>query len=82
MVASRGEVLRHAFEHVRVVVTNRRGLAVHQAVGADDFAAEVVADRLVPEADAEDGLFSGKRVDDAKRHTRFARRTRANGESF
>ena len=36
---------------------------MHEARGADDFAAEDLADALVPETDAEDGDFSAEFAD-------------------
>lgn len=44
VVARGGEALRHAAEDVGVLVQDRRGLAVHQARGADDVSAEIMAD--------------------------------------
>ena len=41
-------------------------LAVHEAAGPHDAPAEVVADGLVAEADAEDGLPAGEGLDDVQ----------------
>ena len=43
-------------ENVGAAVLDRRQLAMHLARGADDIAAELLADGLVAEADAEDGF--------------------------
>ncbi len=44
VIASRGEPLRHALEDIGASVLDRRGLAVHQAIGADDVSSEVLPD--------------------------------------
>ena len=46
----------------------------------DHLAAEILADRLVAEADAEDGFLAREGADDVERHAGFAGRTRAGGE--
>jgi hypothetical protein len=56
----RWEIFEDAFSGVE----NRRGFSVHEAVGADDFAAVDLADALVPEADAEDGEARAEGLDD------------------
>ncbi len=47
---------------------------VHQARGSDDFAAEMLSNRLVPEANTEDGHFAGKGLNDAEADTRLVGR--------
>ena len=54
VIAGGLERTRHAGEDALAGMMDRRGLAVHQAVGADDIAAVDLADGLVAEADAED----------------------------
>jgi hypothetical protein len=48
----------------------------YQALGADDFAAEVLADALVPEADPEQRLLACKGLDHGEAHACFVRRAR------
>src|SRR4051812_12211413 len=52
MVAGGGEVLRQAVEEIAVLVPDGRRLAMHEPRRPDDVAAEIVPNRLVPEADA------------------------------
>ena len=60
-VVARGvEGIGQAGEDAGAVVVDRRGLAVHEPVRADDIAAEDVADALVAEADAEKRRVSGR----------------------
>ena len=54
VIARRDERPGDAGEHAAAVVLDRRRLAVHRHARAHDRAAEHRADRLVPEADAED----------------------------
>lgn len=63
MVAGGGEALGESAEEVFSVVGDGGGLAVHEAVGADDFSSEVLADGLVAEADAEEGDLAGEGFD-------------------
>ena len=77
VVAGGGEALGEVFEHIGVLVKNGRGLAVHETVGAHDVAAEVVADGLVAEADAEDGFLTGEGLDHVERHARLGGRAGA-----
>ncbi len=53
---------------------------MHEPAGSDDFAAEMVADGLVAEANAEDRFFPGEGADNCERHTGFGRRTGAGRE--
>ena len=77
VVARGGEALRHAAKHVGILVEDGRSFAVHEAAGADDMAAEIVADGLVAEADAEEGFFARKGADDVERHAGLGGRARA-----
>ena len=52
VIAGGGKVLRHVFEDVAIFVMDGRCLAVHQAIGANDTPAEIMADRLMSEAHA------------------------------
>ena len=61
VIARGDERLGQPLEHAAAVVLDRRRLAVHRRGGADDRAAEHRADRLMPEADAEDRAFWPKR---------------------
>jgi hypothetical protein len=54
-------------------VSDERGLAVHELVGVGDGCAEGFGDRLVTEADAEQGLAGGERCGD-DRHADSCRR--------
>src|SRR5947208_5513588 len=74
VVARRREALREAREQPAPVVQDGRGLAVHDAPGTHDRAAEGGADRLVPEADAEDGEPAREALDERHRDARLARR--------
>ena len=79
MIAGGVEGVGHAGEEVVAVVVDGRGFAVHEAVGADDFAAEDVAHALVAEADAEGGDVRAESFDDVVGQAGFARGTRAGG---
>src|SRR5205814_347285 len=61
------------------IVVNLVGFSVHQSAGALDDSAEAVADALVAEADAEDGDFGGKMLDDVVGDAAFFGRARAGG---
>ncbi len=63
MVAGRGEILRHVLEDIGAGVLDRRGFAVHQAVGPDDVAPEMLADRLAAQTDPEEGFFPREGLD-------------------
>src|SRR5579863_912165 len=60
MIAHRREGIRKAGEDCTAVVNHRRGLAMHQAAGANDLRAEGVAQTLMTQADAEDRKRAGK----------------------
>src|SRR5690606_16531120 len=62
------------------VVVNFRRLAVHQVVGAHDFAAERLADGLMPEADAQDRNFAFEPFNEGKANAGLIRRTRPRGQ--
>src|ERR1022692_3398307 len=70
MIAGRRKTVRHPAEQVGLTVKNGGDLAVHQPIGSDDLSAEVISYRLVPEANAQDGLPSRERPDDLKGDTR------------
>ena len=80
VVARGGEALGHVAEDVGVFVENRRGLPVHEAVGADDAAAIEVADGLVSEADAEDGFLAGEGADHVEGDAGFGGGAGAGGD--
>ena len=63
VVAGGFEGAGEAGEDILAGVEDGRGFAVHEARGADDFAAEDLADALVAEADSEDGDFSAEFAD-------------------
>ncbi len=77
VVAGGGEGVGHAFEEVAAIVVDGRGFAVHEAVGADDVAAEDVAHTLVAEADAEGGDGGAEGFDDVVGQAGLAGRTGA-----
>ena len=66
-----------AGEQPAVVVMDHVGLAVHQAVGPHDVGAEGLADRLVPQADAQDRNLGGKAFDASARDAGLAGRAGA-----
>ena len=55
------------FEKVVAVVCHGGGFAVHHPVVDDDFAAESLADALVPEANAHDRQLAAEVFDDVDR---------------
>ena len=61
VVARAGHGAGNAGEDRFAVVLDLTGLAVHQLLRADDFAAEGRAQRLMSEADSEDGRARGRR---------------------
>src|SRR5262249_50926541 len=63
MVARRVERIRQALEDRLAVVLDRRRLAVHDALGADDLAAECCTERLMSEADTEDREAAGEALE-------------------
>lgn len=52
-----------AFENIGVAVLHGAGLAMHETISANDLASEVLPNALMPEADAEERLLSGKGLD-------------------
>src|SRR5213593_4324493 len=64
MIPGRGEWAGQAGKKFISGMIDGRSLAVHESFGADDFAAEDVADALVAETDAERRNFAGKDFDD------------------
>src|SRR5262245_18044966 len=77
VVAGGIERIRQAREDAPVVVVDGRGLAVHDARGADDLAPEGGADRLMAEADTEDRDPSREALDERHRDAGVARGARA-----
>src|SRR5687768_8032042 len=77
MIARRRKILRHAAKDIGVVVTNRRGLAVHQSRRPNNLSAKILTDGLVAEAHAENRLPARKGLDDVQRDSRLTRGTRA-----
>src|SRR6187551_1643963 len=69
-----------ALENRASVVLDARGFAMHQLRGADYFAAEGLANRLVAQAHAEDGQAARQLLDHRKRHACFIRIAWARGE--
>ncbi len=64
-VVARGhEVLRQLAKDRLVVVMDAAGLAVHEVRGANDLAAEGVADGLMTQADAQKRNLAGEAPDD------------------
>src|SRR5207237_27664 len=77
MIANRLERVGQAGEDAFAVVRNHRGLAVHDLASGDDLAAEGLADRLMAEADAEQGHAARGGLDEADRDASFRGGTRA-----
>ncbi len=71
-------------ENIFPIVVDRRGLAVHETVRADDIAAVHLSDALVSEADAKDRDFAAEMPDRFAADSRFRRRawTRRNHDAF
>src|SRR5437867_9532437 len=76
MIARRLERLRQPGEQPPAVVVDERRLAVHDARRAHDRPAEGGADRLMAQADAEDGDRAGEALDEGHRDARLARGAR------
>src|SRR5215813_4629044 len=75
-VVARGlERRRQAAEYTGTGVRDRRRLAVHQCLRADDLAAESLSERLMTQADAENRPIR-KSLEDAERNAGLVRRTR------
>ena len=77
MVAGRVERIGQALEHIGAAMEDRRGLAVHQVRGADDAAAEDMADGLMTEAHAQDWLLAREGLDHIAGDPSLGRRARA-----
>ncbi len=71
MVASGFDALGESAEEVLVVVADGGSLAVHEAVGANDFATKVLTDGLVSEADSEERDLAGEGFDHRDGYTGF-----------
>src|ERR1700680_196274 len=76
MIAGRGKWTGQALEYALASMGDGRELAVHHAARTDDAPAERLADRLVPEAHAEDGNFAREALHQRHRDARFAGRAR------
>lgn len=75
------EGLRQVFEDGLAAVLDDGGLAMHQAPGADDIAAEDMADALMAQADAEDRRALAKGLDDVATDACLLRRAGAGGHA-
>ena len=71
VVAGGFEGAGEAGEDILAGVEDGGGFAVHEARGADDFAAEDLADALVAETDAENGDFSAEFADGVATYAGF-----------
>ena len=76
MVARGRQRRRKVGENAAAVVDDRRHLAVHHALRANDLPAERLADRLVAEAYAQDRNPSGEALDQRHRNPGLAGRAR------
>ena len=81
VIARRREGAGQAGEQAGGVMVNRAGLAVHDLLGRDDITAKGLADRLVTEADAEQGQVGGELADDVETDAGTVRITRAGREN-
>ncbi len=75
MVAGGPKRIGQAAKHPGVVVMHLRNLAVHQLLGMHHFAAKSLADGLMPEAHAQDGVASCKGLDERHRDAGLLRAT-------
>lgn len=82
VVAGGGEALGKSAEKVLAVVADGGGLAVHETVGTDDFASEMLSDGLVPEADAEEGDLAGEGFDHGDGYACFGGGAGAGGDEY
>src|SRR5579863_3242145 len=80
VVARGGEGVGHALEQSPAGVVDAAGLAVHQRLGADHFAAECLADRLAAEADAKDRKVFGRGPNQFEADACLVRRAGAGGK--
>jgi hypothetical protein len=74
VVAGGGEGRGQAPEHALARVLDRRGLAVHQGLGADHLAAEGLAHGLMAQADAEDRHVQRRAVENVEADARLVGR--------
>ena len=70
VVTGGGESLRHILEKIFFIVTDARGLAMHQFIGTDNFSAKRLSDGLVAEAYAKQGNLSCPSFDGLQADTR------------
>jgi hypothetical protein len=80
VVASGLERVGQAAEDALLIVMDKRGLAVHDAVVAHHFAAEDVTDTLMAQAHAQNRRRRRETADDVVGNTRFPRGTRAGAD--
>ncbi len=73
VISGSGEALWKTLENIGALVQDRRRLAVHEPIGADDLAAEIMTDRLGAEADPENGFFTCECTDHCQRDAGFGR---------
>src|SRR3972149_5312986 len=74
------ERVGEAAEDAGAVVVDHAGLAVHDLAGAGDGTAERLADRLVAEADAEDGELAREVLDEGHADAGLFRRAGPGGD--
>src|SRR5882672_10518280 len=77
VIAGRGKWRGQVGKDADTLVFDRRGLAMHQLVRAHDLAAEDLANRLVPKADAEYRRAGGETLQKRQRNAGPRRRTRS-----
>src|SRR5690606_31792742 len=77
MIAPDLERVRNPAVERLAVVLDERGLAVHERARADDLAAEVLDDALVPQANAEHRELARERLDHRERDTRVVGTSRS-----
>jgi hypothetical protein len=84
MVARGLKRIRQAFENAFAVVDDRRCLAMHEAICADNLATEHVAHALVAQAYSEDRCAFAKSANDVAADARFVGRAGAwrNADAF
>src|SRR5208337_443407 len=77
MIARRCERLGELAENILSVVMNLAGLPVEQFRGANNLPAKRGANRLMPQANAENGKFPGEPLDKLHRNASLLRRARS-----
>src|SRR5210317_1371943 len=71
VISGRIKRIREANEELTVIMKNRAGLAMHQAVSTNNLAAIGLTNRLVPQTHTEDRQFTCKMLDGFHRDTGF-----------